>query len=215
MIRSRAWAPRAAWALVAAVLMVARPVLAADATEALLGRIDAASREVKSLSGEFVQASRVKLFKQELRSRGRFHFQRPRRVRWEYLDPDPSTLVVDGEKATLVTPGAPPQVFDLARDATMRTVFDQIFLWFGEGSLAKARADYDLAAGGTDTAPTLSLTPHAGSTVGKAFARIELRFDQRLLLKTILLREPSGDEKQIDFTKVERNGKLPEKAFIP
>jgi outer membrane lipoprotein-sorting protein len=183
--------------------------------DALLGRLDAESRKVSSLAGEFTQRNRVKIFKQEVRSRGRFYFQRPRRIRWEYLDPDPSTLVLDGETATLRTPGAPPQVFDLARDAAMRAVFDQLLLWFGDGSLARAKADYELAAGKNGGAPSLTLTPKPGSAIGRAFARIELHFDRQLTLRAILLGEPSGDEKEIAFVKMERDARLPKEAFKP
>ena len=203
--------------LVAGAVMAAptSPSPASSRLDALLVRLDKSAQSVQTLAGQFTQKSRLKLFKQELASRGRFFFRRPRQVRWEYTEPDASTLVLDAEKATLKTPGAPPQTFDLGSDATLRAVFDQLFLWLGAGSLEKARADYELVAGGTDTAPTLTLTPRPTSPVAKAFARIELRFDERALLHAILLREPNGDDKEIVFDKLTRDGKLPADAFSP
>lgn len=203
-------------ALAAAVALLALtgPAQAAD-VDALLGRLDAQSHDVKSLSGEFKQTNRIKIFKMPVASRGRFYFQHPRRIRWEYQSPDASTLVLDGDTATLKTPGAPPQVFDLARDAVMRTVFDQLLLWMGGGALAGAKADYQLSAGGEADAPSLTLVPKAESPIARAFARIELRFDKRLLLRAIFLREASGDEKEIEFSKMEKNAKLPADAFKP
>lgn len=124
-------------------------------------------------------------------------------------------MVLDGDQATLKTPGAPPQKFDLARDAVMRAVFDQLLLWVGSSNLSGAAADYDLAAGGGDDAPTLTLTPKAGGAIARAFARIELRFDRDMLLKGIALVERNGDEKTITFTKMVRNPKLPADAFAP
>ena len=194
--------------------LAASPAKAATDAAPLLARLDANSRTVRILSGEFTQKNRMKLFKQELSSRGRFFFERPRRIRWEYTSPDPSTLVLDGEKATLRTPGAPLQSFDLTRDAVMRTIFDQLLLWLGSGSLETARADYDLSTDG-GASPALILVPKRTSPIARAFARIELRFDDQLLLRAILLREPSGDEKQIDFGKLAPNGKLPKDAFTP
>ena len=202
-------------ALFAALGLLALPAVAAPEPAALVDRLDASARSVQSLSGQFTQTSRLKLFRRELTSHGRFFFQRPRKVRWEYVDPDPSTLTLDGDRATLRTPGVAPQTFDLARDATMRAVFDQIFLWLGAGTMAQARADYDLSAGGSDAAPVLQLAPRPGSPVARAFARIELRFSRELLLRTILLREPSGDEKEIVFQRMERNPTLAADAFAP
>jgi outer membrane lipoprotein-sorting protein len=177
-------------------------------------KVDAAKAGVTTLAGEFTQHNRVKLFKQELTSKGRMFFAKPRHIRWQYTAPDPSTMILDGNQATLTTPGAPPQVFDLSKDATMRAIFDQLLTWLGPGSLAKASGDYALATAGTAAAPVLVMTPKPTSAVAKAFSRIELRLDPKSwLLRSILLVEKNGDEKEIVFTKLQRNGKLPADAF--
>ena len=185
-------------------------VLAGSAHADLIEKLETSSKDLQTLSGDFTQRNKLKLFKQELKSKGRFFFQRPRKIRWEYLEPDPSTLILDGNLATLRTPGAKPQVFDLEKDATMRAVFDQLVTWLGPGSLAQAQSDYELVAQGT----TLILTPRPASPVAKAFTRIELRLDPKtLLMRSILLTEKNGDEKEITFTRVNRNAALPKDAF--
>jgi chaperone LolA len=194
------------------LVLLLLPVAAhAAPVDQLTARLEASSKSVDTLAGEFVQRNKLKLFKQELQSKGRFYFQRPRKIRWEYTTPDPSTLVLDGNTATLRTPGATPQVFDLTKDATMRAIFDQLLTWLGPGSMAQARADYDLSLAGDST---LVLTPKAQSPVAKAFSRIELRLDPKsLMMKSILLTEKNGDEKEITFTRLQRNAKLPADAF--
>jgi outer membrane lipoprotein-sorting protein len=173
----------------------------AEPVAELVQKIDAAKAGVTTLRGEFTQRTRVKLFKQELTSTGRLVFRKPRSIRWEYLAPDPSLLVLDGNQATLTTPGAPPQVFDLERDATMRAIFDQLLTWLGPRSLDAARADYELAA----VDATLKLTPKPAAAIAKVFARIELRFDPKTwLLRSILLVEKNGDEKEITFTRLQK-----------
>jgi outer membrane lipoprotein carrier protein len=187
---------------------------APPALDPLLERIDAASAGVSTLAGQFTQRNKVALFKQELRSSGRFYFRKPRQIRWEYTAPDPSTMVLDGNRATLSTPGEAPRSFDLDQDPTLRAVFDQLLLWLGSGSLAHARADYDLAAAGTGEQPALTLRPKEASALARTFQRIELRLDGKTYLpRSILLVEKSGDEKEISFTKLERNAALPERAF--
>lgn len=186
---------------------------AAAPSRALLDRIDAAARETSTLSADFTQKNRMKLFKQELSSTGRLLFRAPRQIRWEYLAPDPSVLVLDGTKATMSSPGAAPQVFDLAKDATMRAIFDQLLTFVGGGSIASVQADYELAASGPETRPLLTLTPKPTSPVAKAFVKIELQLDDKLLVRKILLVEKNGDEKEIVLGKIGRNGKLPDGAF--
>ena len=203
--------------LVAALLLVAAPAAADEGAglDRLLERLERASAQVESLRAEFTQKSRIKLFRKELRSSGRLLYQRPRRVRWQYLEPDPSTLVLDGDQASVRSGDAPPQHLDLARDPALRAVFDQLALWLGGGSLKAARGAYALSAGGSDEQPTLTLTPLPGTPSASAFARIELRFDPHLLLRAIALREASGDEKEIAFTRMEKNVALPAAAFTP
>ena len=183
-------------------LLLSPAVAHAGDPSALLARVEKSAQSVKTLAGEFTQKSRIKLFKQELTSRGRFSYRRPREIRWEYLSPDPSVLVLDGDRAVLAAPGAPPQTFDLTRDATMRAIFDQITLWLGAASAASLKEGYDVTAAGSDDAPALLLQPKPGGAVAKAFSRIELRFDKQLLLHAILLRESSGDEKEAEGTRL-------------
>jgi outer membrane lipoprotein-sorting protein len=186
----------------------------APSLDELVGKVDAASKHVETLVGQFTQHNRVKLFKQELTSKGLVYFKKPRQIRWEYTEPDPSVMILDGNKATLRSPGSAPQEFDLDKDATMRAIFEQLLTWLGPGSLEHARDDYEMAAGGTREAPTLTLTPKATSAVGKAFGKIELRLDGKsYIMRSILLVEKNGDEKEIVFTHLQRNGKLPADAF--
>jgi len=180
----------------------------------LLSELSSSAQRTTSLAGEFTQKNRLKLFKQELSSKGRLYFQAPRRIRWEYLAPDPSTLVLDGDRAMLRTPGAAPQVFDLQHDATLRAVFDQLLMWLAPGGLAQARTDYELSTAGSAAEPTLVLVPKASSAVAKAFSRIELRVDGKSkLLRAIKLTEKNGDEKLIELTRLDRNAALPKDAF--
>jgi outer membrane lipoprotein-sorting protein len=203
---------------IVAALVVATVATVAQAEapslDAIIQHVDAASKDVTTLAGQFTQKNRVKLFKQELTSKGRVYFKKPRQIRWEYLEPDASTMILDGDKASLRSPGNAPQEFDLAKDATMRAIFEQLLTWLGPGSLARARDDYDMLAGGTAAAPELTLVPKATSAVAKAFAKIQLRLDGKTwIMKSIALVEKNGDEKEIVFGKLERNAKLPADAF--
>jgi outer membrane lipoprotein carrier protein len=186
----------------------------APALDPLMRDVDAKKASLHTLTGEFTQRNRVKLFKQELQNKGRLFFQAPDKLRWEYVAPDPSVLILDGKAATLTMPGAAPQRFDLEHDVTMRTIFDQLLAWLGPGSLRKARDQYELTAAGTSKAPELMLVPRAGSAVARAFTRITLKFDGKtFLVRSIVLVEKNGDEKEITFTRVTPNATLPKDAF--
>jgi len=196
-----------------AIFVAGTPALAAAPDQAVLDRIDGAAQQTKTLSAEFTQKNRMKLFKKELRQKGRLYFAAPRKIRWEYTSPDPSVLLLDGQKATMRAAGGETQVFDLEKDTTLRAVFDQLLTFVGGGSIASAQAAYTLETEGTQKAPKLVLVPKGDSTVGKAFSRIELGFDDKSQVRSIHLVEKNGDEKDISFDKVERNKALPADAF--
>jgi outer membrane lipoprotein carrier protein len=200
--------------LLATALLPGRAARADVKVDDVLAKIDGAKASVESLAGEFTQKNKVKLFKQELTAQGKLYFKRPRQIRWEYTTPDPSTLILDGNRATLTTPGAAAQQFDLDKDATMRAIFDQLLTWLGPGSLAQARTEYEIGAGGTAAAPVVVLTPKPDRPVARAFARVELRVDGKSgLLRTIALVEKNGDQKEITFTRLQKNVALPADAF--
>ena len=77
-------------ALALAALVAASSPARADAPPLadVVAKVDKAKAGVETLSGEFTQKNRVKLFKQELTSKGRLYFKKPRQIRWEYLSPD-------------------------------------------------------------------------------------------------------------------------------
>ena len=179
-------------------------------------RIDAAQADLRTLSADFVQNSRVKLFKQQLSSQGRLLYQRgtPSKLRWEYTRPDTSTMLLIGDRATLRIGSRPPQVFDSARDPTLHAIFTQLQLWLGNGSLASAADEYEIKSGGTAAQPALVLLPKPSSPLSRAFARIELHVDGRTMqLGRLVLVEVSGDEKEVVFSHLQRNAALPATAF--
>ncbi len=211
---------RLALALALLLLFAGQALAAPPSVDELLTRLDASATTVETLAGEFVQRNRLKLFKQELKSEGRIFFRKPRQIRWEYRTPDPSTLILDGQQATLRTPGSAEQKFDLDRDPTMRTVFDQLLVWLGAGvrvdGKAKLLADYQLSTAEQGGLPTLVMVPLQASPVSKVFSRIEIRLDKKTaLIRSLLLHEQGGDEKEIVFSRLDKNAKLPADAFTP
>lgn len=179
-------------------------------------RIDKAQADLRTLTAEFVQHSRIKLFKQEISSEGRLFYKRgtPTKLRWEYTRPDPSTMLLIGDKATLRIGTRPPQVFDSAGDPTLNAIFTQLQLWLGNGALASAQGEYVVSSGGTAQKPALILAPRPGAALSKAFARIELHVDgQTMQLARLLLVETSNDEKEVVFTRMQRNLPVPDSAF--
>jgi outer membrane lipoprotein-sorting protein len=168
----------------------------------LLERLASAGKDVRRLSGDFVQRKHVAAFKQELTSRGHFEFARPSRLEWRYTEPDPSRLVVDGNRATLELPDEAPQTFDLAEQPSLRAILAQMQLWLGGGGdLSRARADYEITL---PKPTTLHLVPREKGLRAR-IASIDVDVDPSSLLpRSVRIAEPGEDSTSITFSNVRR-----------
>ena len=207
-------------ALAVAILAApaSRPVQAASLPSPieLMTKVDAAQKDLRSLRADFVQHNRVKLFRQQISSEGRLQYQKgdPARLRWEYLKPDPSTMLLVGDKVQLKMGTRPPQVIDTGKDPMLRAIFTQLRLWLGQGSLREAESEYEISVAGSVDQPALVLVPKAQSPLQRVFSRIELHLDGKtMLLRRLMMVEQSGDEKEIIFGKLDRNIEISASQF--
>ena len=175
-------------------------LVAADA-DALLARLAAAGKDAHGLSGDFTQKKKVAAFKQELTSHGRFVFARPAHLEWRYSDPDPSALVVDGDKATLTMPDQPPQSYDLAKQPGLRAVVRQMQLWLGGGAdTTQIKNDYEVSL----VKNALHLVPRDAKLRAR-IASVDLEFDDKSLLpRAVRVSEAGGDVTAISFSNVRK-----------
>lgn len=175
-------------------------VLASD-VDAMLVRLSAAGKDMHALSGEFTQKKRIAAFKQELTSHGRFAFARPAHLEWRYTDPDPSALVVDGDRATLTLPDEPAQTYDLAKQPGLRAVVRQMQLWLGGGAdPAQIKADYEVSL----VKGALHLVPRDAKLRARINA-VDVEFDDKTLLpRTVRVSESGGDLTAISFSSLKR-----------
>lgn len=74
------------------------PVPPADPATAaeLVAAVEATYATVTSLRADFVQVTRSASMGQETRQKGKVSLERPRKMRWDFSQPDTSTFVTDG-----------------------------------------------------------------------------------------------------------------------
>ena len=66
--------------------------------EVLVERIRLASSQRQTMQADFTQIKESALLQQPLESKGVFSYRSPDRARWEYLSPDPVSLVIHGDE---------------------------------------------------------------------------------------------------------------------
>lgn len=93
--------------------------------EALVAAIQLRYAGVRDLRGDFVQYSFVAALDREEVSRGTLAVKRPGRMRWEYTEPEPRVISIDGEYLRIYSPGDRQlQIAPLAKGAFSPTPMD-------------------------------------------------------------------------------------------
>lgn len=171
--------------------------------------IRAAADAVKTVRADFTQEKHLPILKKPLVSTGRFAYQSPGDLRWEYLEPVRSILLMyKGEtRRFLESEGrlVPDQSAGLA---AMSVVMDQITTWlkgrFDDNPMFAA----ELAAGGK-----IVLTPTAAG-MAEMIDRIELQLaDRPGAIDTVTIYEGEAAFTRLNFRNLRLNPQLDERLF--
>ena len=102
----------------------------AGAPAPLLRRLEQAASGVSTLASDFVQEKHLAMFKTVVTSRGRFHYRKPDRLRWELTEPVASGFALNGNQGRRWHQRTGrTESFDIRQDPIMKAVSDQIFAW--------------------------------------------------------------------------------------
>jgi outer membrane lipoprotein-sorting protein len=103
---------------------------------AVMVRIEKAVSTVQAVVSEFRQERRLAMLKEPVVSTGRIYYEKPDKLRWEYVSPDISGFLVNGKVAKQWKgKDSPPEALDLRKNPFMGALVDQILAW--------TKADFD------------------------------------------------------------------------
>ena len=210
MSRGGPWCRRKRSGFPLPALLLCLPVLVAwaDSWEG----IREASRKVASVEARFVQNKTLPILAKPFVSRGRFFFQSPASLRWEYDDPVRSVLLMHGGavKRYLKEGGAWREDAALSLSA-MQTVLAEILHWQQGRFDANPHFQASLQ-GGPD--PRVILAPREAA-MKKMIRRIELTFsgEQAGAMKSVRIVEDERSFTLIEFQQVRINRPQPASLF--
>jgi outer membrane lipoprotein-sorting protein len=93
-------------------------------------RIEKTVSTVHAVASEFRQERRLAMLKEPVISSGRFNYEKPDKLRWEFLSPDPSGFLVNGKLAKQWKgKNNPPEAFDLQLNPVIQLIVDQLLAW--------------------------------------------------------------------------------------
>jgi outer membrane lipoprotein-sorting protein len=172
-----------------------------------------ASRRIASLEAQFVQKKTLPILAKPFVSYGRFYYQSPAQLRWEYDRPVRSVLLMNG--------GAVKRYLrdrDVWREDSgaalpaMRVIMEEIVNWQQGRFDANSRFQASLLSG---PEPLVLLVP-SDSSWRKLIQRIELTFspEQAGVMKSVRVVEDERSYTVIEFGQVRLNRGLPSSLFV-
>jgi outer membrane lipoprotein-sorting protein len=183
-----------------------------DSFDALYAKGKQVNDAMKTLTARFTETTTSTLLTRPLVARGRVAVERPSRVVLRYTDPDARTVLIDGNKMTVVWPSR-----NLRQVTDIGTTQGRIQKYFVNGSAADLRREFQIddhpSGGARANAYYLSMVPKR-KQIHETLARLDLWVDRTsLLLDVMTMTFANGDTKTMAFEDVVRNAPLEPNAF--
>lgn len=184
----------------------------AAGSAAFFSSLERTAGAAQTLSSDFVQEKHLSMFKTVLTSKGRFHFAKPDRLRWELTAPVASGFVLKGDKGRRWHERTGrSESFQISQEPVMKLVSDQLFAW--------ARADFGWLAREyriavlSEAPAALRLEPRSAAAAGfLSHLLISFSADGRYV-KSVEVHEKDGDFTRIRFVNTAVNKPLPADLF--
>lgn len=177
--------------------------------DVLVKKISTAHQQLKTLSADFTQEKTSTLFTEKVVQKGKFHYQAPKQLRWEYSSPKKLCLLFNDKKVSIVTEKGSvsnpnPMLNELG--ATIIGTINGSNLCdqknFKSSFYKNGKNDY-----------TAVLIPTNKKIKGN-YKKIHVLIDGKsYLAKQVVLYENSGDITTITFSHVTSNATLPNNLF--
>lgn len=180
--------------------------------EALVARVKAAQAATRTLQAAFVQRKQSEFLQQPEEAHGRFLYQAPDRIRWEYETPKPILVLIhDKEMLTWYRDLKQAQRVKIGRYT------EQVFRYMGAGSSIDSLYEYFKV--------TVRFPKEAGEPyrldldpryerMKKKLQKMTVWIDRREFLPTRFeYVEADGDTTEYEMSGLERNAPLPADAF--
>jgi outer membrane lipoprotein carrier protein len=170
------------------------------------------SAKVTSINARFTQSKHMKILARPLISKGRFYFQSPDSIRWEYTSPVRSILLMSGSGIKRYTQSSKGLVEDTGGSLqSMQVVLQAISQW-SRGRFTNNEHFSATLKGGKE--PQIILTPREkGLSSMISGIVIALSPDRPGLPKSVRILENEGNYTLFEFSDVQMNAEIKESLF--
>jgi len=181
----------------------------------VVGKLQARYEQTKDLQADFKQTTKIEGFETPITSSGKVYIKKPGRLRWDYLDPNPEEIYVNGNEVKMYVPEH-KQVL-VGKLTQMAASQAPLELLQGVGRLEE-QFDIDPAASGERVdggAPRLTLLPKTtGVESVRTVAKIVLDLNPKTYyIQKVAIHEIGGNVATFQFNNLKPNSGLKNGLF--
>jgi outer membrane lipoprotein-sorting protein len=194
------------------LLFIVFPVFAEDNSKlsSFIHDVEAKAATVKTLTCTLKQERHLAIFARPVIFQGRMALEKPDKLRWEFTNPIPSVLILNGSEGLKCSGNSEPQRFSLAADPVMQMVSKQIWTWVN-GSYSTLQEQYRMVL--LEQGPCLVLTAN-DPKIARAISSVRISFNSDSLQPTtVRIQEPGGDHTIISFSDFILNQPMDQSLF--
>jgi outer membrane lipoprotein-sorting protein len=169
----------------------------------------AQAKQIKRLHCNFVQTKTSVLVAEKAAAKGVLLYQSPYELRWEYTEPTPSTLILNGSNAALIDKNGKK-----IGNEKMLKQLGGIIISMINGSGITENKQFSTEIYKVSGSQILVILMPVQKRLKEFYSAIELKIDAKTLLASeIILNEKSGDKTVISLENNELNKKIPQDKF--
>ena len=166
----------------------------------VLAELNSAASAMRTMQCDFVQTKYLSLLSDKMVSEGRMSYQRPDKLRWEYVKPYSYLSVFNGTKV-YVGNEQRRDVIDTNSNKIFKEVA-RIMMNTVTGKALSSPTDFTTTVSETPSAWEVTLVPRKKELRGM-FTKIELTFDRsKRMISEIKLYEKNGDHTDISLRNI-------------
>lgn len=196
---------------VSLVFMSVSDCLSNETKAEALSKIKKQAEPIKTLFSCFTQVKHLSMFEKDLNSTGKFYYQKPDCLRWEYVNPYEQGFVMCAEQGVKWDEISGEQTISVSENPLWATLSKQLIAW-SNLDMDWLQKKYNIKIVQNEPL-VLELVPKSEG-MGQVFNRLIIKLKKNKgLIREIVLHEKGADWTKVLFEDTEINKNLPSNIF--
>lgn len=181
------------------IALVASITSFAQSNDEIMAKLTQAAASMKSMQCNFTQNKTMSMLAEPTISKGRMCYVAPDKMKWEYTDPYPFAINVDGEKMTKIADGK-EEILDTKN--RMYQGMMKIIMSSATGKNLFDKSAFDVTISDDGNFWRADMKPKK-SDMKRMFSTMTFYFEKkRDIINKVVLTEANGDNTTIQFTDI-------------